>query len=193
MKVSEQQRIPKVSRTLSITTLGEGAILFTHFVLAQLATAASIVGLWLVDGLSDGTSLLIGFGVGLRLIDGLSDGVELGAEVVVVGEELGCVLGKSSPYTAQTKLLFKLHLAGREQSLKFSCAVQTLAPKLSQIDSASCHVAPRTQRPSSFLEEVNIIPHFPGDGRECGNSTSEQQRIPWISSTGLISTVGLGG
>ena len=64
------------------------------------------------------------------VIVGIKDGMALGSE-------LGLVLGKSSPYSAQTLSLLRLHFAGREQSLKCSCTVQNLAPNPSQIAKAS--------------------------------------------------------
>ena len=80
---------------------------------------------------------------------GSKDGIK---DDMALGSELGLVLGKSSPYSAQTFFLLRLHFAGREQSLKFSCAVQNLAPNPSQIVKASDLVTPRTHLSFVSLE-----------------------------------------
>ena len=94
-------------------TASGGVVISIHFVLEQATNASLEVG----------------------TLVGLPDEVAVGVFVGVKGgAAVGLVVGL---IVAQTLSLFRLHFAGRVQSLKFSSTVQNLAPNPSQIAKAS--------------------------------------------------------
>ena len=98
--VSEQQRIPYVDSTGTVSVIGAGDVLPTHFVLAQETRASPIVGtvLGIFVGLREGLIVSKDVGTELGSMVGVDVGTSLESNVgaalgASVGVKLGNVLG----------------------------------------------------------------------------------------------------